>query len=216
MRLSAYVLSILLCLPLWAGGASEPLGPLKDAVKKLRTAPRVKVDFKKEKTNEALGFGSKTSGVLRLSKGRLRMDVEKPEEATVVFDGKTLWHAQKVIGFEGESWQVLKVSGQNLKKVQSPLAVFLGEDNIWQKIHIDTEKSKGRLFVLKPQKPKEFSGVTEMRVTLNASGEILRFSYLDDIENDVVFEFGKFDLSAKTKSSLFKFKVPKGAEVKTL
>ena len=38
MRLSAYVLSILLCLPLWAGGAAEPLSPLKEAVKKLRTA----------------------------------------------------------------------------------------------------------------------------------------------------------------------------------
>jgi outer membrane lipoprotein-sorting protein len=94
--------------------------------------------------------------------------------------------------------------------------LLLTHASAWQDFKVLKQTTKDNLATLKlePKDPTKYADMTSVNVTLNLKeNEIRSLSYMDEIDNEVIYEFAKTDTAKKISKSKFAYQPPKGAEV---
>ncbi|WP_133129620.1 outer membrane lipoprotein chaperone LolA [Legionella yabuuchiae] len=149
---------------------------------------------------------SSSSGTMALSRpGRFRWDTKEPMAQLVVADGNKLWIYDKEL-------EQVTVKKQQ-KGIGGTAGLFLsGYDNTVARDFEVTEKTKGNQsqFDLKAKSNKE----NFQRVKLTFSGEQLKtMEMFDQLGQHTIVRLSNIKINPGLKTSLFKFKVPKGVDV---
>lgn len=199
--------------------AAEPKGValIQKAVKKYNAAAGVTLQVKKTVKLSLMDETRISEGVLYFSKGKLRLELAKPEDSLIVLNTEAIWVESVTDGLDGPSKHVMKITSKDLKKrTKAPLAQLLTDAKTWNEFKVLKSETVDDVAVLRlsPKNPAKFSDMTVVDVKIDVmANEIRSLSYQDEIENEVAYDFSKTDLKTKILKSKFSYKPPKGAEV---
>jgi outer membrane lipoprotein carrier protein len=190
---------------------------LKEVSKKYRSSKLVKISTEKIVTSELLGKTTKYVGIIYLSQGRFRWENETPDQSLLLFDGTVIWNIQYPPEDLGGPVQVVKAKLDKNTKSQILISTLIGKEPIDKNFKILNEKvDQDTLSMeLKPL----LSDLRVKQLTLDISlktKEMKRISYKDDVDNLTVIELKRTDFLKKEPVDLFKYKIPKDAQVTNL
>jgi chaperone LolA len=211
-----YILAICLGLGLALPARADALKTIKKVVQKYQSAQGTKSIIQRTIKITMLDQTKSSSGELSLSKGRLRMEINSPDETTVVYDKKLVWVVTPTPKELGGKLQVLKIKTSDIdKQNQAPIALLLGDQNAWNLFKVKSQKKTGDLLnVVLTKKKKSDVGVQGIELEVNVKDSTIQsLAYSDELENQTKFDFSKTDFSAKLPNSLFTYTPPTGAEV---
>ncbi len=197
-------------------GNSRAFSILKAVVHRYQVAKGVKCKIERTVTISMLDQTKKSDGEISLSKGRVRVDLKSPDPTTIVFDRSIVWVMTPTPKELGGGSQVLKMRSAALdRESQAPIALFLGDEHVWDQFKIKFEKQAGNeLTVDLEKKKKSAEGVQSIELRVNSQKkEIDDLSYTDDLENETEFKFSHTDFAVNLPGSVFNFVPPKNAEV---
>lgn len=184
------------------------------AMTKMDMAKTVKSDFSGEKNFD---------GKMFLAKGLFRMDIEKPEKSSVVFDGKYLWSEQAASADFGGQAQVTKTKID--KKSESQLLVTkVFEKGVLQKLFkiesekkVKDEKYKKEIVLIKARPTGKDLNIKLLILGVDAEAKLVtEIGYIDDIGNQTIMRFSNVEFISDKDKKLFKYEPPKGAQVTNL
>ena len=210
-----------LLFPSLPSEAKAKAGPQLEVEKTLasyRESRNFKAQVKKTITQEILGGDPSVSeGEFYFSKGRLRLEISKPEPTILVFDGKHIWFESRIGEGKDQKIVVSKMKAQQIKKSDSLLAVLFDKKDILKSFNLKSTKSldKGKQFVFTPKDTKKSEVQLLQLVLIPKSKEILSISYTDSVENKVDLEFSNTQKTEVPKNK-FSYTPPKGADVTEL
>lgn len=190
---------------------------LKEVSKKYRNSKLVKIETDKKVTSELLGKTTTYQGEIYLSKGKFRWENETPDQTLLVFDGDTVWNVQYPPKDLGGQIQVAKAKLDKNTKSQILISTLIGNEPIDKNFKVISEKSdKEHLNVeLQPLSGDlRVKGLT-LEVDLK-SKQIKNISYKDDVDNTIEIQLKKTEFISKENKDLFKYKIPKDAQVTNL
>lgn len=176
---------------------------------KYRKAGGFQSDVKKTVTQEVLGTETSSSGKFYFSGGKVRLQMEEPENTTLVFDGKVVWMESRL---DADTVQVTKIKSGNLKKSDSIWTTLFDRKNLAKAFTLKSAKKDGdaRIYTFIPRNKKS-TEVRQLDIGVK-DGELTRIAYKDDRENRVQFDFD--NLTKKPgKADLFAYHPPKGATI---
>jgi outer membrane lipoprotein-sorting protein len=189
---------------------SDPFREVETVMAKYRAAPAIKAKVKKTVVQEVMGMESVSEGEFFFSKGKLRLEISKPDVSLLVYDGKTVWVESRM---DENTIQVTKLRANELKRSKSVLTALFGKKDILKgfKLIKSSNKDGVKTFVFEPKDKKPDSEVQQLELRLK-SKDLEMVSYKDQLENEVKFEFQ--DLTrGEVPAAKFSYKPPKNAEV---
>lgn len=205
--------------------AAEPLASTKEIIEVLSAyhkAKAVQLTVDKTERSEVMGTEHLNHGLIFLSSGKFRWEIEKPEKTLLVFDGKTIWNVQYPSEDFGGKTQVLrqKVS----KKTQSKmlLNLLLNTNSFDQQFSskFENEKNGCRNYILNL---KEKSDLSDIKICLSKAGApadvskvISSIRYKDEIGNETILDLKQTKFLNETMVEKFKYSPPKDAQVSDL
>lgn len=194
-------------------GSSAKAKPSAESVAKvfaeLRKADGVRADIKKVVEQKVLERTVESSGLFYFSKGKMRLEISKPEPSLLVFDGSHVWLEST---FDEDTKQVTKIFAGNLRKSDSMMASLFDRDDVLKKFKlIGVADHEGlRKFSFVPKNPKS-TEVKSLDIELQGN-KLKSLAYADQIENVVRYEFETLSVR-KLSNGLFLYKPPNGATV---
>jgi outer membrane lipoprotein carrier protein len=196
---------------------SFAVATLKEVSKKYRNSKLVKIETDKKVTSELMGKTTNYQGFIYLAQGKFRWENETPEQSLLLFDGETIWNVQFPPKDLGGQVQVAKAKLNKNTKSQILISTLIGKEPIDKNFEILNEKTDQEILSveLKPL----FSDLRVKQLTLDVepkTKEIKKISYKDDVDNLTVIEMKKTDFLKKENKDLFKYKIPKDAQVTNL
>lgn len=217
-----FILFCLVALPLQTVFAAtnehkNTVALLKDVSKKYRASKLIKIEVEKKVTSDLMGKTTTYDGHIYLSQGKFRWENDTPDETLLLFDGQTIWNVQYPPKDLGGAPQVAKAKLDKNTKSQILISTLIGKEPIDKNFEIIDTQKDGDLNIVK-LKPLS-SDVRVKDLILNVDGktkQIREISYKDDVNNLTVIQMKKTDFNYKDKNDLFKFKVPKDAQVTNL
>ncbi len=196
--------------------APSAMTTVKTIMERYQKAKSAKIDLKKKVKLAILDEEKESEGSLIISKGRLRLEIAKPEPSLLVVNKDVIWVESPAPTELGHT-QVLKISSREFaKQSKAPLAMILGQSRVWDRFKIENENTKGdKLSVtLVPKEKGGMGEVVQLALTLDKKDrKILLLSYKDELENETLFDFTNSDFSAQVDESKMQYKPPKLAEV---
>jgi outer membrane lipoprotein-sorting protein len=211
MPVRAILTSALVMGSLYAKSAtSHPSAADVDSVlARYRSARAIQAKVKKTVTQELMGTTNESEGRFYFSKGKLRLDITKPEKSVLVYDGKNIWLESRL---DESHVQVSHMKAGALKRTDSLMAALFDRKDALKKFTLvnSSEKDGEKTYVFQP-KDKKSTEVRALEVALKGK-DIRRIQYKDQMENTVNFEF--LDLSKDdVPLAKFEYKPPKGASI---
>jgi len=195
--------------PLFAAEVTG-LQKVDQVFKRLRTGKGFHARLIKKTHVSQLDKDSESQGEIDFSKGKMRLELTKPEKLLLVFNGKVAWQEEEYDDGEKKTPLVTRMKAQNIKKGSAILATLLGNAQVLKTFEL--VKQDGDHFELKPLNKK--SDVKMLKVDLD--GDVLKsVGYVDSLENEVTFKFEHFR-EDKISADKFSYKPPNGAEVNDL
>lgn len=188
---------------------------LSDVSAKYRKSNLVTIQLVKTVKSNLLGKETKYKGTVYLAANKFRLNIDEPEKSQVIFDGKTIWSVQYPPKELPGPVQVAKSKLDKNAKKQILLSTLISKNGIKENFKIiKEEKTDGGTKVsLEPLKNELNIKTLDVLVKGN---KISSINYADDVGNTTVFEFEKTDFSSKSSGQLFKYKIPKDAQVTNL
>lgn len=214
----------------WAASAMEPskISPPSDGqIKNLKkTLLRFKTDSAEMKVSklvklELLGQERKAIGMLKISKGKMRMEIESPDKSLVVVDKNTAW----LVSYPAEEFknavpQVIKANLTTKKGRSQSLVALLVQGDILQHFLVSgvlnkTERKGAVVFFLQPKKTSTDFKRAQLTLSegLKGSYEVAELKYWDDMNNETTFSFSDGKWGVSNKEELFNYLPPKGVDV---
>ncbi len=188
---------------------------LSQVFEDLQSAASVSMKVKKKITSPWLNSPKEATGTLDFSKGKIRMKINDPHPSLLVLSGKDIWLEEKQPEDMGGKVQVSHFKAQQARKSSALLALLFGESEIWNELQLINKKSVGGdlTFNLKPKDQKRLE-VKDLKITISEEENQLKaVSFSDELENVTEYDFTSIKKSQRSKSELFKYNPPKGAEV---
>lgn len=191
---------------------SSPEAPVERVLAKYRSGKAVQARVKKVVKQELMGTSTTSEGRFYFAKGRLRMDMEKPEKSILVYDGKNIWLEARL---DDSHIQVSHLKSGELKKSDSILAALFDRKDVLKKFKLlsVTERTGQTVYAFEPKVKKE-TEIQSLEVALKDQ-DISRVTYKDQMENQVDFEFAEVSRQP-VHTEKFKYTPPKGASVTEL
>ena len=182
---------------------------LKSVLKKYAKVPELQIEFEKEVKSKALGSAKNSSGVLYLTGKAFRLEEVKPDQTTVIFDGKSLWTLQYPPPEFGNEPEISRSRLSKKNQDQMILASLLKGrfDEVFR-----VDRKEDSRFYLKLKKANE--NVTGLQVQVGAS-DVEQIIWSDDLGNETLFKLSKVTRRERDPSR-YQFKPPKGAKVMEL
>jgi chaperone LolA len=199
--------------------AALPPSPsiLKEIFTKYKTAPAVTVDVKKKVLFALLDDEKQSSGQLQLSRGRLRLQIAKPDPSLLVVDNSTIWIETPASQELGSKPQVLKIVSKSFdKRSKSPLAILMGDESVWDEFKVKTQKSQGAVteYYLEPKNKLQTKEIVQISLKVDEKDKLIRrIAYQDDIGNETSYQFENENFKAKFSDKDMQYTPPKGAEI---
>jgi outer membrane lipoprotein-sorting protein len=189
---------------------SKPSASDVDSVlSRYRSAKAIQAKVKKTVLQEVMGTSNTSEGRFYFSKGKLRLDIEKPEKSTLVYDGKNIWLESRL---DDQHVQVTHMKAGELKRTDSLMAALFDRKDALKKFNLLKAKDVDgeKVYSFEP-KDKKSTEVRFLEVALK-NKDIQRITYKDQVENTVSFEF--HDLSKESvPMAKFQYRLPKEASV---
>lgn len=189
---------------------------IKKVVSKYQKSRAVGMKVEKKLHLALMGEDKIGQGKLWYSKGRLKMEIAKPEDSLLVLNDDVIWVVSKMPEEFGGTIQVTKMKSAELKKSNALLAVLFGDEKVWDRFSmISSNKKKNILTVeLEPLKGAELADVVKVRVQVDSKRkQITEIAYWDELENITQYKFTKIKFGLKLSKKHFSYKPPSGAEV---
>ncbi|MBS1969012.1 MAG: outer membrane lipoprotein carrier protein LolA [Bdellovibrionales bacterium] len=190
---------------------------LKEVSKKYRNSKLVKIEADKKVTSELLGKTTNYEGEIYLSQGKFRWENETPEQTLLLFDGDTIWNVQYPPKDLGGPVQVAKAKLDKNTKSQILISTLIGKEPIDKNFKVISEKSDKETLNVELQ---PLSGDLRVKgLTLDVdlkTKQIKKISYKDDVDNTTEIQLKKTEFISKENKDLFKYKIPKDAQVTNL
>ena len=130
-----------------------------------------------------------------------RMDTKSPQENLIVSDGQTLWFYDPFVSQVTANWVKDAVNNTPFVLLTS------NEKNHWDQYDVQQNADS---FVLKPKSKK--SSIKQFDVRIDANGLMKGFSTIERDGQSNLYVLRNIS-NANVSSDLFKFSVPKGAEL---
>ena len=170
---------------------------------------------------ELLGQERKAVGNLKISKGKMRMEIQSPDKSLVVLDKNTAW----LISYPAEEFknavpQVIKANLSTKKGRSQSLVALLVQGDILQHFLVSgvlnkTDQKGAVVFFLQPKKTS--TDFNRAQLTLNEvsknSFEVVELKYWDEMNNETTFSFSDEKWGVSVKDELFNYLPPKGVDV---
>lgn len=189
---------------------------LQKISKKYSNAKLVEMSVEKTVTSELLGKETKHQGKIFLAKKKFRWENTTPEKSLVVFDGTTIYSEQTPPKELGGEVQVAK--GKVDKKTGAHILIssLLGADLEKNFKVVETENSENLVKYDVTPLTNDLT-IKDLKIVFNCKELTMKeLSYKDDIGNLTVMRFSNVSFQKKEKNNLFKYVIPKGAQVTDL
>lgn len=197
--------------------SAPAVGVLKEVSKKYRNSKLVKIETDKKVTSELLGKSTTYQGVISLSKGKFRWENETPEQSLLLFDGETIWNVQYPPKDLGGNVQVAKAKLDKNTKSQILISTLIGKDPIDKNFKVLNEKTDNGILSVELQPLSGDLRVKGLTMDVDVkSKQITKISYKDDVDNTTEITLKKTEFISKENKDLFKYKIPKDAQVTNL
>lgn len=194
-----------------------PLPLLSKVSQKYRTTKGAQMKLEKKVVLSVLGQDRVSSGELKVSNGKLRLEMLSPNRSLLVFDKENLWFEESSPPeFGPGSVQVGRLDVKKNSKDQALLAFLLGDEKVWGELNLKSkeEKDKTLLLVTEPRQASRFSNIRELSLKLLPETlAITEIAYKDELGNQTKYSFSKVEFDTKLPASLFEYKPPKGAAI---
>ncbi|MBC7371011.1 MAG: outer-membrane lipoprotein carrier protein LolA [Bdellovibrionaceae bacterium] len=197
--------------------SSSAVRVLKEIGKKYRNTNLVKIETNKKVTSELMGKTTEYKGTIYLSKGKFRWENDTPEQSLLMFDGKTIWNVQYPPKDLGGPVQVARAKLDKNTKSQILISTLIGKEPIDKNFEVLSEKTEQAVVVIELKPLSSDLRVKQLTLELEPTSKwILKISYKDDVDNLTVIEMKKTEFIKKENKSLFKYEIPKDAQVTNL
>ena len=191
---------------------------LKGVSKKYRGGKMIKIATEKKVTSELMGKTTVYAGHIYLARGKFRWENDTPDESLLLFDGDNIWNVQYPPKDLGGATQVAKAKLSKNTQSQILISMLIGVEPIDKNFEIgsETRSEQGALDIeLRPR--SQDVRVKQLRLGVDlASKEIRKISYKDDVNNFTEIEMKKTEFLKSENKNLFKYKIPKDAQVTNL
>lgn len=190
---------------------------LKEVTKRYRGNKVVKITTAKKVTSELLGKTTSYDGTIYLSQGKFRWENETPEQSLLLFDGNMIYNVQYPPKDLGGPAQVAKAKLDKNTKSQILITTLLGNQPIEKSFKVVKESSAQNTTTVQLEPLTGDLRVKELTLELDSKAKLIRkISYKDDVNNLTEIELTKTDFLTNPNKDLFKFKIPKDAQVTNL
>lgn len=192
---------------------------IRSVLKKYQTSRAVGMKVEKEVHLVLLDEIKSSKGYLWLSKGRFKMEMEKPENSLLLMEDENVWMVTKFSENEGTPVQVTKLKARQVRKSNPLIAVLFGDDSVWKKLKVSSSVyEKGFLTVeMEALKEAQLVDVTKLKLVIQKEkSEIREISYWDELENETSYKFSGVEFGKKVSSRFFRYVPPRNAEVTEL
>lgn len=204
------------CDPVFAAKTSA-LESIKKIVSKYQNASGIEASVTKEVVLALLDETRVSEGNINLSKGKLRLEIKKPDPSLMVVDGKYIWVETPTPKELGGRPQVLKMATKNLAgESKAPVAALLGQSKAWDQFQVKSQKQDKQILtvVLQPKTAKATGDVVSMIIVVDVKQELINeLSYKDDIDNSTKYIFSKTVFNKNGEDLKFKYVPPKNSEI---
>ncbi|MFZ4404816.1 MAG: LolA family protein [Pseudobdellovibrionaceae bacterium] len=203
--------------PAPAGRVKDDLPILLAILKRYKTSALIKMDVSKKVKSEFLIKEQIHQGKIFISYGKMRWENDKPEKTLLIFDGKTVWNVQYPDKGMNTPIQVAK-SNFSKSNNSSILMDYLSGKNIIDKNFklLKSEKQNQKIQYFLEAKNKK-ANIKSMQIAIDlAMNSISEVEYKDEIGNTTHLQFSTIDFLKNKNDELFKFKIPKGAQVTSI
>lgn len=198
--------------------SKEDLANLKALDLKYKNSKSISMDLEKNLKLGILNQERKSKGRLLISQGRMRMEIDKPEQSLVVVDKKNIWVVQyPPEDLVGASLQVIRASAETKKgRSQSFIGLLVkgGITKYFKVLNAMTSQDGSTTYFLQPE-----AGTVEFaraQVTLDSTSQQLKeLKYWDELSNETTFVFSKISFDKKIAADKFAYTPPKNADVTT-
>ena len=197
--------------------SSKSVKVLQEISKKYRSSALVKIETNKKVTSELMGRTTEYKGVMHLSKGKFRWENETPEKSLLLFDGTTIWNVQYPPADLGGPVQVARAKLNKNTKSQILISTLIGKDPIEKNFEVLSEKTEQDIIVIELKPLSSDMRVKDLTLELEPTSKwILKISFKDDVNNLTVIEMKQTEFIKKENKKLFKYEIPKDAQVTNL
>lgn len=194
----------------------EDLASLKVLDQKYKNSKSISMELEKSLKLSVMNQERKSKGRLLISQGRMRMEIDKPDQSLVVVDKKNIWVVQyPPADLEGASLQVIRASAETKKgRSQSFIGLLVkgGITKYFNVLNTMTAKDGSTTYFLQPE-----AGTVEFaraQVTLDPkTSQLKELKYWDELSNETTFVFSKISFDKKIAADKFAYSPPKNADV---
>lgn len=190
---------------------------LKDVSKKYRNSKLVKIETHKKVTSELLGKTTNYEGVIYLAQGKFRWQNETPEQSLLLFDGDVIWNVQFPPKDLGGPVQVAKAKVDKNTKSQILISALIGKEPIEKNFKIIRETMEKDTMSIELESRKNDVRVKGLTLKIDLNSKLIKnISFKDDVNNTTEIEMKNTEFLSKANKELFKYKIPKDAQVTNL
>ena len=188
---------------------------LKSILDRYKKSKFLFVKFKKKVFLSFLESKKESQGKLYFSRGKLRLEIDKPEAFIMVFDGTSLWWEQKLPKELGGEVRVTHTSRYSLdKKFNIFLALFTNsvktEDQY--KVLDYSKEGKNESFQLKLNDTSLNIGLITIEFS-RKKNLITQISFKDELTNVITYTLRKTTFERKISKRKFRYTPPKEAKI---
>jgi chaperone LolA len=172
---------------------------------KYQAVPDFKASYQGIKTSGVTGNMFHCKGTIEVGRpDKFRIECDKPEARTFVYDGKVLWI------YSPKAKEVVVTTIRNSPEL---LALFNPYDKLFSATVIDGSRTNGE-FQIWLNVPEYKDTLKEVKILVNrASAEIWGINATDVHDNAYEYSFTKIKLNAGIKPARFEFTVPSGSKL---
>jgi chaperone LolA len=175
----------------------------------------IHIKIKKIITLGMLGSTKESEGEVWLSKGKLRLEINKPEVSKIIADTNYLWiESPAPEGFEDTKTQVLKASLKSTQAKAQGLIQLLTQGGVLKYFKVSGVKKEkeNTLFFLQPiNSAIEFK---RAQIDIDNNSKVMNeLKYWDQMDNETSYRFLKTDFNETINDKKFEYTPPANAEV---
>ena len=185
---------------------------LKEILGNYRKSSGILMELKKEVYISLMEETKSYDGQLLLSKGRLKLEIVKPEKSLLIVDGNTIWLESQF----DKNIQVSKLSTTGKDRKKGLIGLFFGETSIWDGYRLIKAQTKKNLtqYTMVPKTNNKKPEAEKIIVEIDKNKKfVTNLSYWDELENRTMYQFSKIDFKVEVKKDTFKYIPPKDAQI---
>jgi len=196
---------------------SVEISIIKKIFKIYRLSKSVKMKVNKSVHMYLLDQDKESSGTLYYSKGKIRLEIKKPNESLLIMNQEIIWMVNQLPEEFGGELQITKITSKaTTQKSKATLAILLSDENVWKnfKVKKSEKTKKSRSIWLSPLASSELLDVQKVYLKLDTKDKkIEEIEYWDDIGNITNFKFSDIRFNINLKKNIFNYVPPGGADV---